>query len=101
MHYNHEATTLAIVLLNILEVAFVHSQSSNLGNVTKKAYKPVKEYTGKYWLDDLKDVAIFPHKHVEVKRAVRVKRAMKRKNKDSQDITKKKPPRTTRVKSKK
>lgn len=79
----------------VIDSRSIEVQSSPARNVTKKPHIPVKEFSGKYLLDDMKAELTFQHKHVIIKRAA----AVKRKNKDV-DVTKKKLPRTTRVKSK-
>lgn len=79
----------------VIDSRSIEVQSSPARNVTKKPHIPVKEFSGKYLLDDMKTELTFQHKHVIIKRAA----AVKRKNKDV-DVTKKKLPRTTRVKSK-
>lgn len=85
---------LVFVIVNLLVLIDGQGWSGTKSNVTKKAYIPIEEYTGKYYKDILKDELTFQHKHVLVKRAV------KRKNKGDVEVTKKRPPRTTRVKSK-
>lgn len=80
----------------VIDSRSIEVQSSPARNVTKKPHIPVKEFSGKYLLDDMKAELTFQHKHVIIKRAA----AVKRKNKDV-DVTKKKLPRTTRVKTSK
>ncbi|KAL1449801.1 hypothetical protein WDU94_002275 [Cyamophila willieti] len=105
MIYKYGSTSLTLLVVNIIHAVFVSGEcTSAAGNVTKKAYKPVKEYSGKYWLDDIKEELTLQHNRVILKRDVerRVKRAaaVKRKNKD-QEMTKKRPQRTTRIRTSK
>lgn len=100
MRYRYEASPLTIVLLHLVQAVLIDGQSSEeyttaVRNVTKRPYKPVEEFKGRHFLDQMAEELTFQHKHVIVKRAA----AMKRKHKD-QEVTKKRLPRTTRVKSK-
>ncbi|KAI5716014.1 hypothetical protein M8J77_026061 [Diaphorina citri] len=101
MRYRYEASPLTIVLLHLVQAVLIDGQSSEeyttaVRNVTKRPYKPVEEFKGRHFLDQMAEELTFQHKHVIVKRAA----AMKRKHKD-QEVTKKRLPRTTRVKTSK
>lgn len=48
----------------VIDSRSIEVQSSPARNVTKKPHIPVKEFSGKYLLDDMKAELTFQHKHV-------------------------------------